>query len=69
MRIHCQVVQYELGRLTNGQNIIQSGIVEVLKDSKNYHWIMTQEMVQKYDGIETKHYKLGKDLEDAKEIP
>lgn len=59
MRIHCQVLQYQLGRLTNGQNIIQSGIVEVLKDSKNYHWIMTQEMVQKYDGIETKHYKLG----------
>ncbi|MBK7697740.1 MAG: hypothetical protein IPJ39_02955 [Saprospiraceae bacterium] len=59
MRIHCQVVQYELGRLTNGQNIIQSEISEVIKDSKNYHWIMTPDMVQKYDGIETKYYKLG----------
>ena len=57
--IQGQVLQYELARLTNGQNIIESGISEVLKDSKNYLWITTDEMVQKYDGIETKYYKLG----------
>jgi len=62
--VKAQHADYHLRVINESNGIQTTGITRILKDKKGFLWLMSAQLVQRYDGMQTRKFMVAQDQRD-----